>query len=139
MKVAIATLNHQYMVIAVALSFDGKTIATASCDKTVLVWNKETEKAIATLNHQDKVIAVGFNCDHSLTLPENKALEFSHILIAYFNNLFAVIFSQKLTHFRSQCNNSSSESQNISWFLRVLMLSGFPSFSYRLRVLMLTL
>jgi len=57
------TFKHESGVNAVAFSPDGKTIATATDDKTTQLWDTTTGKEIATLNYQDKVIAVAFSPD----------------------------------------------------------------------------
>ncbi|GGA09797.1 caspase family protein [Okeania sp. KiyG1] len=57
------TLKHRGMVNAVAFSPDGKTIATASNDKTARLWDADTQKESATLNHGERVNAVTFSPD----------------------------------------------------------------------------
>ncbi|MGD1711829.1 eIF2A-related protein, partial [Dapis sp. BLCC M172] len=57
------TLNHQSAVTALALSQDGKTLATASDENTTHLWNGDTGKEVATLNYQDKVIKVALSQD----------------------------------------------------------------------------
>lgn len=58
----LATLDHQGKVIAIAFSADGKTIATASDNKTYL-WEPTTGKKLATLKHKRTVNAVTFSPD----------------------------------------------------------------------------
>ncbi|MGD1805881.1 eIF2A-related protein [Dapis sp. BLCC M126] len=55
------TFKHESGVNAIALSKDGKTIATATDDKSTQLWDTTTGKEIATLNYQDKVIAVALS------------------------------------------------------------------------------
>ncbi|MGD1704598.1 eIF2A-related protein [Dapis sp. BLCC M229] len=57
------TLKHESGVKTVAFSPDGKTIATATDDKTTQLWDTTTGKDITTLNYQNKVIAVAFSAD----------------------------------------------------------------------------
>ncbi|NEQ40988.1 MAG: hypothetical protein F6K40_34155, partial [Okeania sp. SIO3I5] len=65
---------HQGKVLAVALSPDGKTIATASDDKTTQLWDVATQKPIATLNYKDIVKKVEFSPDGKtiVALSEDK-------------------------------------------------------------------
>ncbi|MDZ8094589.1 MAG: caspase family protein [Nostoc sp. DedQUE05] len=56
--------GHSDAVIGVAFSPDGKTIASASNDKTVKVWDAATAKEITTFKgHSDAVIGVAFSPD----------------------------------------------------------------------------
>jgi WD40 repeat protein/serine/threonine protein kinase len=58
-----ATLRgHEDWVYQVAFSPDGKTLATASKDRTVRLWDVETRKSLAVLRgHRDEVNAVAFS------------------------------------------------------------------------------
>lgn len=56
--------SHTSTIQSVAFSPDGKTLATASFDDTVRLWNVATRKTTATLTgHTDAVKAVAFNPD----------------------------------------------------------------------------
>ncbi|MDZ8089159.1 MAG: caspase family protein, partial [Nostoc sp. DedQUE12b] len=56
--------GHSNDVFSVAFSPDGKTIASASADNTVKLWNAATGKEIITLNgHSDTVFSVAFSPD----------------------------------------------------------------------------
>ncbi|MEG4797561.1 CHAT domain-containing protein, partial [Microcoleus sp. LAD1_D1] len=56
--------GHSNSVFSVAFSPDGKTLASASRDKTIKVWNLQSQKPIATLpGHSDWVISVAFSPD----------------------------------------------------------------------------
>ncbi|MEH2400463.1 nSTAND1 domain-containing NTPase, partial [Nostoc sp.] len=56
--------GHSNYVYSVAFSPDGKTIASASADKTVKLWNAATAKEITTLKgHSNSVTSVAFSPD----------------------------------------------------------------------------
>ncbi|MEG4419922.1 WD40 repeat domain-containing protein, partial [Microcoleus sp. LAD1_D5] len=56
--------GHSEGVISVAFSPDGKTLASASYDGTIKVWNLQSQKPIATLaGHSEGVISVAFSPD----------------------------------------------------------------------------
>ena len=55
--------DSQDRVFAVAFSPDGKTIVTASYDKTARLWDTQNGNELATLNHQAMVKAATFSPD----------------------------------------------------------------------------
>jgi WD40 repeat protein len=56
--------GHSAEVNAVAFSPDGQTLASASHDKTIKIWQLSTGKVISTLTeHSDKVMSVAFSPD----------------------------------------------------------------------------
>ncbi|MEG4107406.1 WD40 domain-containing protein [Microcoleus sp. S13_C5] len=56
--------GHSSSVYRVAFSPDGKTLASASHDNTIKLWNLQTQKLIATLSgHSDWVRSVAFSPD----------------------------------------------------------------------------
>ncbi|MEG4201432.1 WD40 domain-containing protein [Microcoleus sp. Pol12A5] len=56
--------GHSNVVISVAFSPDGKTLASASSDKTIKLWNLQSQKPIATLTgHSNSVRSIAFSPD----------------------------------------------------------------------------
>jgi WD40 repeat protein len=56
--------EHSNSVNSVAISLDGKTLASASDDKTIRLWNLQTQKPIATLTgHTSSVNSVAISLD----------------------------------------------------------------------------
>jgi len=56
--------GHSKEVYSVAFSPDGKTLASASADNTIKLWNLQSQKPIATLaGHSDWVYSVAFSPD----------------------------------------------------------------------------
>lgn len=65
--------GHEDRVTRTQISHDGKTIATASADKTVRLWDAATGQEIGTLRgHETNVHAVAFSPD-SKTLVTGSA------------------------------------------------------------------
>ncbi|MEG4007718.1 WD40 repeat domain-containing protein [Microcoleus sp. Pol11C1] len=60
-----ATLTgHTNLVLGIAFSPDGRTLASASIDKTIKLWDLQTKKELATLTgHSDYVWDVAFSSD----------------------------------------------------------------------------
>lgn len=56
--------GHSNSIRSIAVSLDGKTLASASADRTIKLWNLDTQKPIATLSgHSDWVNSVAFSSD----------------------------------------------------------------------------
>jgi WD40 repeat protein len=56
--------GHTQPIISVAMSPDGKTIASGSQDNTIKLWNTETGELLETLNgHHSAIIALAFSPD----------------------------------------------------------------------------
>ncbi|MEG4504465.1 AAA-like domain-containing protein [Microcoleus sp. F6_B4] len=56
--------GHSNSVWSVAFSPDGKTLASASSDNTIKLWNLQSQKPIATLTgHSNEVLSVAFSPD----------------------------------------------------------------------------
>ncbi|AFZ27544.1 WD40 repeat-containing protein [Cylindrospermum stagnale PCC 7417] len=55
--------GHSDLVISVAVSADGKTLASSSADGTIKLWDITTGKLIKTLNHRYQVYGVAWNRD----------------------------------------------------------------------------
>ena len=73
-----AITDHKENIAALSFNYDGKIIATASNDKTVKLWQRDTGKLLQTLTHQDNVYAVTFSADDSLVVTgsRDKSLNF---------------------------------------------------------------
>jgi WD40 repeat protein len=58
-----ARLQHRNSVLTVALSSDGRLLATGSRDGTAHIWSVATGKETARFVHEDRVNAVAFSPD----------------------------------------------------------------------------
>jgi WD40 repeat protein len=61
----LALSGHNGEVYAIAFSADGKTIATASTDKTAKLWAADTGKELLTVNTPDELTGVAISPDGS--------------------------------------------------------------------------
>ncbi len=65
--------GHQWQIWSIALSPDGKILASASKDKTVKLWNVQSGKLIKTLKaHRDEVFSVAFSPDGNFILSGSR-------------------------------------------------------------------
>lgn len=72
-KQPITLMGHAGEVNAVAISPDGQTIISGSDDKTLRIWNLNSQKLLRTLKgHTDWVYAVAFSADGQIILSGSK-------------------------------------------------------------------
>ncbi|WP_427157181.1 eIF2A-related protein [Aliinostoc sp. HNIBRCY26] len=58
-------LAHRDIIQTVRISQNGKLLATASADKTIKIWDIQTQKLLQTLKgHQDRVTSISFSPDN---------------------------------------------------------------------------
>ena len=59
--------GHGYNVVSVAITPDGKLLASASYDETIKLWDIESKKCLITLeDHNEGVCSVTFSPDGTL-------------------------------------------------------------------------
>ncbi|NQE37420.1 AAA-like domain-containing protein [Microcoleus asticus] len=96
--------EHSNVVISVAFSPDGKTLASASSDKTIKLWNLQSQKPIATLTgHSNSVRSIAFSpdgkilasasYDHTIKLWHLETQTQVTTLTGHSNQVYSVAFS----------------------------------------------
>ncbi|MEH1894217.1 MAG: AAA-like domain-containing protein [Nostoc sp.] len=127
--------GHSDKVYSVVFSPDGKTLASASWDKTIKLWNRETGKEITTLRgHSDKVYSVVFSPDGKTlaSASRDKTMKLWNLdtgkeittLRGHSDKVFSVVFSPDGKTLASASDDKTIKLWNLDTHKEITTLRG---------------
>ncbi|MEH2315443.1 MAG: AAA-like domain-containing protein, partial [Nostoc sp.] len=131
--------GHSNHVFSVVFSPDGKTLASASADNTIKLWNLDTRKEITTLSgHSDYVYSVVFSpdgktlasasADNTIKLWNLDTRKEITTLSGHSNTVFSLVFSPDGKTLASASRDKTIKLWNLDTGKEITTLSGHSDY-----------